>query len=190
MKNSRKDATGAEKKSTILKVLEIFARKAVSTLPDELSLKRASLELKFKRGHLLRQKNQRRKNFKKGINFQQKQSFKKFRERKRPRKITQRQAQAARTFTKLPLPNSRLSASALKKPDKPICEDQPVYQKAKVPTGHLPTLISGVRIIPVPIPYPVFIPIPFSKSNENNEEKSDFEKEVLNALHLSLKSGN
>ena len=118
---------------------------------------------------------------------QQKQFFRKFRERKRPRKIIHRQAEASRTFTKLPLPKAHLIIPSLQKPDKPICEDKPVCQNVKVP---LPTLISGVRFIPVPIPYPVFIPVPILKTTENNEENSDFEKEVLNALHLSLKSGN
>ena len=97
-----------------------------------------------------------------------------------------RQAPASGAFTKL-LPKTHLPVSALKKPNKPICEDQPVYKNVKVP---LPTLISGVRFVPVPIPYPVFIPIPISKSTENIEENSDFEKEVLNALRLSLKSQN
>lgn len=53
LNNLRKNATGAEKRLTILIFFESFALKAVLTVPDELSLKRENSELKFKREGLL-----------------------------------------------------------------------------------------------------------------------------------------
>ena len=68
----------------------------------------------------------------------------------------------------------------------------PTSQKEAPPTHKIavPTFISGVRLIPVPIPYPVFVPVPVSGNSGDNDEINDFEKEVRNALQLSLKSLN